>query len=68
MTTPPAEAPPERHHRRPRVQRLLGVLLSPSKFAVVGILGIVVNQVVLFVATEFLGIFYLVSVVIASQV
>jgi dolichol-phosphate mannosyltransferase len=69
VTTPPEEAaPPERHHRRPRVQRLLGVLLSPSKFAIVGVLGIVVNQVVLYVATEFLGIFYLISVVIASQV
>ncbi|MGH2465054.1 MAG: GtrA family protein, partial [Candidatus Limnocylindrales bacterium] len=69
MTTSSAGAsPPERHHRRPRVQRLLGVLLSPSKFAIVGVIGIAVNQVVLFAATEFLGIFYLVSVVIASQV
>jgi putative flippase GtrA len=69
VTTSSAGAsPPERHHRRPRVQRLLGVLLSPSKFAVVGVIGIAVNQVVLFAATEFLGIFYLISVVIASQV
>ena len=42
-------------------------LLSPSKFAVVGILGIVVNQAALFGLTEGLGIHYLVSSILASQ-
>ena len=50
MTTSDANAQePTRWHRRPRVRRLLGSLLSPSKFAIVGILGIVVNQVALYV-------------------
>ncbi len=36
-----------RWHRRPRVQRLFRTLLSPSKFALVGISGIFVNEVAL---------------------
>ena len=43
-------------------------MLSPSKFALVGIVGIVVNQVVLYLLTDGLGIHYLVSAVLASQV
>jgi dolichol-phosphate mannosyltransferase len=42
--------------------------LSPSKFALVGIVGIVVNQVALYALTDGLGIHYLVSAVLASQV
>ena len=38
---------PTRWHRRPRVRRLFRSLLSPSKFALVGISGIVVNEVAL---------------------
>jgi dolichol-phosphate mannosyltransferase len=59
---------PARRHRRPRVSRLLAALLSPSKFAVVGLVGIAVNQIALFGLTEGLGIYYLVSAVLASQV
>ena len=56
-----------RWHRQTHVRRLLGSLLHPSKFALVGILGIVVNQVALFVLTDYLGVHYLVSAVLASQ-
>jgi dolichol-phosphate mannosyltransferase len=42
--------------------------LSPSKFALVGIIGIFVNQAALYVFTEGLGIYYLVSAVLASIV
>lgn len=59
---------PVRRHRRPRVRRILRALASPSKFAIVGLLGIVVNQVALYVLTDVLGIYYLVSAVLASQV
>jgi dolichol-phosphate mannosyltransferase len=52
----------------PRGRRLLRSLLSPSKFAVVGIIGIAVNQAALFGLTEGLGIHYLVSSILASQV
>ncbi len=49
MTTPDPEAQgPTRWHRRPRVRRLLRSLLSPSKFALVGIAGIFVNQIALY--------------------
>ncbi|HJW21835.1 MAG TPA: GtrA family protein [Candidatus Limnocylindrales bacterium] len=44
------------------------VLASPSKFAVVGVLGIVVNQLALVILTETFGIYYLVSSILASQV
>src|SRR5919199_2395632 len=53
--------------RRPRIRRLLNSLLSPSKFAVVGIIGIFVNQLALFGLTDGLGIHYLVSSILASQ-
>ena len=56
-----------RWHRQTHVRRLLGSLLHPSKFALVGILGIVVNQVALFVLVDYLGVHYLVSAVLASQ-
>jgi len=48
VTTPePDPQGPTRWHRRPRVRRLLRSLLSPSKFALVGISGLVVNEVAL---------------------
>jgi dolichol-phosphate mannosyltransferase len=54
--------------RLPRARRLWRSLLSPSKFAVVGILGIGVNQAALFGLTEAVGIHYLLSSILASQV
>jgi len=66
--------PPATGSGRARLQgqaaarRLLKVLASPSKFAVVGVLGILVNQVALFVFTEAFGVYYLVSSILASQV
>jgi dolichol-phosphate mannosyltransferase len=62
-TTP---SPPWRGRSRPL--RLFQSILSPSKFALVGLLGIVVNQLALFGFTESLGIYYLVSSILASQV
>ncbi len=50
------------------MRRILRALASPSKFAIVGLLGIVVNQIALYVLTDVLGIYYLVSAVLASQV
>jgi len=65
----PSDTPdePTAAQRRPRIRRLLGALLSPSKFALVGIIGIVVNQVALYALTDGLGIYYLFSAILASQ-
>jgi putative flippase GtrA len=52
---------------KPRIRRLVNALLSPSKFALVGIIGIVVNQVALYALTDGLGIYYLLSAILASQ-
>jgi len=52
---------------RPRIRRLLKALLSPSKFALVGIIGIVVNQVALYALTDGAGIYYIWSAILASQ-
>ena len=68
MSTERQEHPTRPAYRRPRVRRILRALASPSKFAVVGLLGIVVNQVALFAFTEAIGIHYLASAVLASQV
>lgn len=57
-----------RPHRRPGVRDLLTSLLRPSRFAIVGVAGIAVNAVALFFFTEVLGIHYVVSAVLASQV
>src|SRR4029078_12400792 len=54
-------------HPKPRIRRLLKALLSPSKFALVGIIGIVVNQVALYALTDGLGIYYIWSAILASQ-
>ena len=64
---PTAQGGP-RWHRQTHVRRLLGSLLHPSKFGLVGILGIFVNQVALYVLVEWFGVHYLVSAVLASQV
>jgi dolichol-phosphate mannosyltransferase len=65
----PIEMPDEQTASRPkpRIRRLVQALLSPSKFALVGIIGIFVNQVALFGLTDGLGIYYLVSAILASQ-
>jgi dolichol-phosphate mannosyltransferase len=69
VTTPdPDVQGPTRWHRRPRVRRLLRSLLSPSKFAIVGISGIFVNQIALYLLTDGLKIHYLVSAVLSSQI
>ncbi len=47
---------------------LLKALVSPSRFAIVGLIGIFVNQVALWAFTDLGGINYLVSAVLASQV
>ena len=66
-----AERQPSRSrrlYRRPRVRRIFRALASPSKFGLVGIVGIVVNQAALYVFTDVFGIYYLVSAILASQV
>ncbi|HET7520374.1 MAG TPA: GtrA family protein [Candidatus Limnocylindria bacterium] len=57
-----------RQHRRPGVQDLLRSLLRPSRFAIVGVVGIAVNAVALLFFTEALGIHYVLSAILASQV
>lgn len=69
MTTPDSNTQePTRWHRRPRVRRLLRSLLSPSKFATVGILGILVNSAALFVLYERMQVPLLIAAVLSSQV
>jgi dolichol-phosphate mannosyltransferase len=69
VTTPDSDIQePTRWHRRPRVSRLLRSLLSPSKFAMVGILGILINSAALYVLYERVGIPLLVAAVLSSQV
>ena len=68
MTSATPDSATPRRHRRPRVRRLLRALTSPSKFAVVGLLGIVVNQIALAGFTEIGGIHYVLSSILASQV
>lgn len=65
---PDESARAEPHHRVAIARRALGVLASPSKFAVVGVIGIVVNQLALVLLTEILGLYYIVSSILASQV
>jgi putative flippase GtrA len=50
------------------VRRIFRALASPSKFGLVGIIGIVVNQAALYIFTDVLGVYYLWSAVLASQV
>ena len=57
-----------RWHRQPHVRRLLRSLLSPSKFALVGIFGIFVNQVALFALVEVFDVHYIAAAILASQV
>lgn len=64
---PGEDAAPPHHHRRAIARRAMRSLASPSKFGLVGILGIVVNQVALVFLTEVVGIYYLMSSILASQ-
>jgi dolichol-phosphate mannosyltransferase len=59
---------PTPRSRRTIARRVMAVLASPSKFAIVGVIGIVINQVALIFFTETFGIYYVVSSVLASQV
>lgn len=70
MTTPDSNTQePTRWHRRPRVSRLLRSLLSPSKFAMVGILGIFVNSAALYAFVRLMGEDQLlIAAVLSSQV
>src|SRR5215208_6452087 len=65
---PMTDQPLMRPHRRPGVRDLLNSLLRPSRFAIVGMLGIAVNAAALVFFTELLGFHYVVSAVLASQV
>jgi len=60
--------PPPRQRRVPAARALLRSLLRPSRFAIVGVIGIAVNAAALVVFTEWLGIHYAVSAILASQV
>src|SRR5512134_3275922 len=53
-----------RRHRRPSTRALLRSLLRPSRFAVVGVIGIGVNAVALVFFTEVLGLHYALSAVL----
>jgi dolichol-phosphate mannosyltransferase len=57
-----------RQHRRPSARAALKSLLRPSRFAVVGVIGIGVNAIALVAFTEALGLHYALSAVLASQV
>ena len=57
-----------RGHRQPTVRLTLRSLLRPSRFALVGVLGIAVNAVALVIFTEWLGIHYALSAILASQI
>jgi len=53
---------------RIRVTATWALTRRPSQFALVGLLGLVVNSLVLYLLTSRLGIYYLVSAVLASVV
>jgi putative flippase GtrA len=57
-----------RWHRRPSIRLTLRSLLRPSRFGLVGILGIGVNALALLLITEVFGIHYAISAILASQV
>jgi dolichol-phosphate mannosyltransferase len=62
----PAERP-TRSHRRTHVRRLFRSLFSPSKFAIVGIIGIVVNLAALYALVDLLAIPLLPAAILSSQ-
>jgi len=68
VTTEATERDAPGPHRTPTARALMRSLLRPSRFAVVGIVGIGVNAAALVFFTEWLGIHYALSVVLASQV
>ena len=57
-----------RRHRQTSARSVFRSLLRPSRFAVVGIIGIGVNAAALVFFTEVLSIHYAISAVLASQV
>jgi len=65
--TSPLELASQRR-RPPSVRGQLRRLLRPSRFALVGMVGIGVNAVALAMFTEWLGIYYVLSAILASQV
>ena len=57
-----------RTHRQTRVLRLLTVLARPSKFAIVGVIGIGVNSLALWLLTEYTTLDLAAAAVVASLV
>jgi len=68
QTGEPSGAGRPRTHHQARVLRLLTVLARPSKFAIVGIIGIGVNSLALALTTEWLKLDLALGAVIASFV
>lgn len=68
MSQPVGRPSRPRSIREAGPRALLGVLLRPSRFAVVGIIGIGVNALALLAFTEWLHIHYAISAILASQV
>ena len=57
-----------RRHRQPSVQRVLRSLLRPSRFAVVGVIGLGVNVAAFVFFNEVVGMHYALAAIVASQV
>ena len=68
MRPPPGTGAASHPHRRPSVRALFPYLLRPSRFALVGLVGIGVNAGALLAFTEGAGIHYALSAILASQV
>ena len=62
-----AETTP-RQHRRPSAQALLRSLFRPSRFAVVGVIGLGVNVAAFVFFHEVVGMHYALAAIVASQV
>ena len=66
---PPSHADPAlRQHRSPSARALLSSLLRPSRFAVVGVVGLAVNIAAFVFCTELLGMHYALAAIVAFQV
>ena len=66
---PPSDAETAlRRHRSPSTRVLLSSLLRPSRFAVVGVIGLAVNIAAFVFCTELLGMHYALAAIVASQV
>jgi dolichol-phosphate mannosyltransferase len=66
LTAQPART--RRWHRRPTIRFTLRSLLRPSRFGLVGVIGIGVNALALVALTELIGFHYAISAILASQV